>query len=183
MKSLQGHLLIAAPNLIDPNFFRTVILVVQHNAEGALGLVLNRATGTAIREAWRQVGASPCLREDVLYHGGPCEGPLMVVHSGEEGMQTAITADLFFCTEKDEVEQVINSGQGQARFFVGYAGWSAGQLENEMAVGSWLTLKATAEHVFGEDIHLWENATRQVARVAAYPNIKPSLLPRDPKMN
>ena len=63
MKSLQGQLLVAAPSLIDPNFFRTVIFLVQHSEEGALGLVLNRATGTAIREAWQQVSESVCLRE------------------------------------------------------------------------------------------------------------------------
>jgi putative transcriptional regulator len=183
MKSLQGHLLIAAPNLIDPNFFRTVILMVQHNDDGALGLVLNRPTGTAVREAWAQVGQTPCLREDVLHHGGPCEGPLMVVHTCEGVSPAALLPGLYFATEKDDVESVIGSGDGQARFFVGYAGWSAGQLENELGTGSWVTLPASAEHVFTDDIHLWENATRQVARMAAYPNIKPSLVPRDPKMN
>lgn len=183
MKSLAGQLLIAAPSLIDPNFFRTVIFMVQHNAEGALGVVLNRPTGTAIREAWEQVGQSPCLREDVLHHGGPCEGPLMVVHTCEDISNTQVKPGLYFSTEKDDVEAVINTGEGQARFFVGYAGWSAGQLESELAAGSWVTLPATAEHLFNDDIHLWENTTRQVARVAAYPNIKPKLLPRDPKMN
>lgn len=183
MKSLQGQLLIAAPSLIDPNFFRTVIFMVQHTAEGALGVVLNRPTGTAIREAWEQVGHSPCLREDVLHHGGPCEGPLMVVHTCEEISNSQVKPGLFFSTEKDDVEQVINTGEGQARFFVGYAGWSAGQLESELAAGSWVTLPATTEHLFNDDIHLWENATRQVARVQAYPNIKAKLLPRDPKMN
>jgi len=183
MNSLQGQLLIAAPSLIDPNFFRTVILMVQHNEEGALGVVLNRPTGTAIRETWKQVGDSPCLREDVLHHGGPCEGPLMVVHTCEEVTSNSVCDGMFFCTDKDAVEQVVSSGEGQARFFVGYAGWSAGQLENEMATGSWVTLLASAEHVFSEDAYLWETTTRQAARIAAYPNIKPTLVPRDPKMN
>jgi len=183
MKSLQGQLLIAAPSLIDPNFFRTVILLVQHGEEGALGLVLNRATGTTIREAWQQVSQSLCLREDVLHHGGPCEGPLMVVHTLEGVPGNEVSPGLFFCTQREDVEQVIGSGEGESRFFIGYAGWTAGQLEGELATGSWIALPPTNEHLFTDDIHLWENTTRQATRNAAYPNIKPSLLPRDPKMN
>ena len=183
MKSLQGQLLIAAPSLIDPNFFRTVVLLVQHNEEGALGLVLNRATGTAIREAWQQVSQSICLREAALNHGGPCDGPLMVVHTLADVAGSEVSPGLFFCTQREDVEQVIGSGEGEARFFIGYAGWTAGQLENEMGTGSWITLPATQEHLFNDDVFLWEQTTRQAARIAAYPNIKTNLVPRDPTMN
>ena len=183
MKSLQGHLLIAAPSLIDPNFFRTVVLMVQHDKDGALGVVLNRPMGTSIKEAWNQVGESPCLREDVLHHGGPCEGPLMVVHTCTGVSKQLIHSGLYFSTDKDDVQALLERVDGQTRFFVGYAGWTSGQLESELSTGSWITLPATAEHVFHDDVNLWENATRQVARAQAYPKLNPKIVPRDPKMN
>lgn len=183
MNSLQGQLLVAAPNLIDPNFFRTVILLVQHSKDGALGLVLNRPTQTTIREAWQQVGESACSRDGVLQHGGPCEGPLMVVHNLESAGHGEFLPNLYFSTDKDEVEQIIAHEDGDARFFVGYAGWSAGQLENELETGSWLSTPAGSEHVFHDDIMLWENAMRAIARRDAFPNLPRKLVPKDPRVN
>ena len=74
MKSLQGHLLVASPKLVDPNFFHTVVLLVQHNQEGALGLVLNRPLQTTVQEMWQEVGESQCEVDQPLHQGGPCEG-------------------------------------------------------------------------------------------------------------
>src|SRR5687768_5273835 len=81
MKSLQGQLLIASPKLFDPNFFRSVVLLVQHTDAGALGLVLNRPLEMTINDAWGQVSETPCDATGFLHQGGPCEGPLMVLHT------------------------------------------------------------------------------------------------------
>jgi len=81
MKSLQGHLLIASPTLLDPNFRKSVVLLVQHNEEGAMGLVLNRPTETKLCEAWTQVAETDCASDASLNLGGPCEGPLMALHT------------------------------------------------------------------------------------------------------
>ena len=81
MKSLQGQLLIASPKLFDPNFFRSVILLVQHGENGALGLVLNRPLEMTIANAWEQVSEMPCEATGFLHQGGPCDGPLMVLHT------------------------------------------------------------------------------------------------------
>ena len=80
MDSLQGHLLIASQDLLDPNFAQTVVLVAVHAEEGALGLILNRETTMPIRQVWTQVKESACLREGNVWHGGPVSGTLMAIH-------------------------------------------------------------------------------------------------------
>ena len=72
MNSLQGHLLIAAKSLRDPNFLRTVLLMIEHNEDGAMGLVLNRPSRLSMKEAWSEVRDTPCPINDPLFHGGPC---------------------------------------------------------------------------------------------------------------
>jgi putative transcriptional regulator len=107
----------------------------------------------------------------------------MVVHTCPGIGEAEVVPGLYFCTEKSEVEQVIQSGEGEARFFVGYAGWSPGQLEAEMSTGSWLTLPAAAELVFSEDVHLWEIIHRRITTLQSYPRLDPRLLPKDPRFN
>ena len=182
-KSLQGQLLIAAPTLQDPNFLQSVVLIVQHDEEGALGLILNRPTDMSIGEAWEQVCDTPYVSSDHLYHGGPCQGPLMVVHTHEEVSQVDVAKDVFFSTDKEHVEWLIKENLDHIRFFVGYAGWSAGQLDAEMETGSWLTLPATSEHVFSNNASLWQSLTREIALADVYDGIDPKARPIDPNMN
>ena len=110
MESLQGKLLIASTTLLDPNFYKAVLLVVQHNEDGALGLILNRPTSTTVAEAWAQVEDLPCPAQDALYMGGPCEGPLMAVHGHEYTGQIQIISDLFFSGEVDHLKWLIEQG-------------------------------------------------------------------------
>src|SRR4051812_22214559 len=98
MKSLQGQILVASPKLVDPNFFHTVVLMVQHNDEGALGLVLNRPLQTTVKEMWEQVDeGTKCGVEGALHQGGPCEGALMVVHGEETCAESEVTGGIYFC--------------------------------------------------------------------------------------
>ena len=186
MKSLQGQLLIAAPSLIDPNFFRTVILLVQHGEEGALGLVLNRATGTTIREAWQQVSQSLCLREDVLHHGGPCEGPLMVLHTGDAHAQFQTPSGISCTTNRNDIEDLVaaNIDERPLKFFVNYSGWGEGQLESEIREGAWLIAPASLDQVFsltGET--LWRRLMNRAALMKANPWLRPEQIPDDPSNN
>src|ERR1700761_360810 len=81
---LKGKVLVASAELLDPNFARSIVLIVQHDENGAMGLVLNRPLETTVAEAWTQVSAVPYPNNDTLFQGGPCEGPLMVVHREAE---------------------------------------------------------------------------------------------------
>jgi putative transcriptional regulator len=183
MPSLQGHLLVAAPTLLDPNFFRTVVLIVQHNDDGALGLVLNRPTETTVQEAMRQLEEEPGEIEGYIYQGGPCEGPLMMVHDQPGLSEMEVLPGVFFSTDKDSLEQLLQANGGQARFFVGYAGWSAGQLEGELRQGGWLVVPATPQIVFAAADIQWARLLRDVSFKALCPDIDPRLIPDDPSTN
>jgi len=107
VESLQGHLLIASPHLADPNFARTVVLMVQHSDQGALGVVLNRPTSKTVKELWKEVGDAPCHTEAPVCLGGPVSGPLMAVHTNQffaeidmviaGGPMTGIFGDIAIC--------------------------------------------------------------------------------------
>ena len=185
MHTLKGQLLIAAPSLVDPNFARTIVLMIEHDDKGALGLVLNRPTDTSLKQAWEHVSNGPCDRDELLYHGGPCEGPLMVVHSSPGVGNNEVLDGVFFSAESHQIEQLVEWDDHQpTRFFVGYAGWSAGQLEGELATGSWLTAPASQDVIFGcDDDELWDLVVKSVSRCRAHPRLKPHMVPRDPSMN
>jgi putative transcriptional regulator len=185
MSSLQGHLLVAAPKLTDPSFFRSVVLIVQHNDDGALGLVLNRPMEPTIDSVWDQVSETPCYADGHLHKGGPCDGPLMVLHTDEEHSQIEVTEGVYFTTEKDAVEQLVADPIGKPlKFFLGYAGWSAGQLEGELADNAWATTTATSDQVFLPDIEeQWEALRRLIAKAAAAEWIDPKFIPDDPSVN
>jgi putative transcriptional regulator len=183
MKSLQGHLLVASPTLVDPNFFHTVVLIVQHNDDGALGLVLNRPLQTSVKDMWQEVGDGACEVEGQLHQGGPCEGPLMVVHGEDMYAEIEVTKGLYFCTSRDRVEKLIADNSCPMKFFVAYAGWTAGQLEAELDESSWMTAPASAKVVFEGDEHLWSDLVRAISRAAVTGLVDPKRIPEDPSVN
>ncbi len=117
-------MLIASARLLDPNFNQTVILMVQHDENGALGLVLNRPLKTTVKEACEEALEIPCQIEASLYQGGPCEGPLMVLHNEESSAQIEVCPGVQFTTQREQIEWILNQGEPRARFFVGYSGWA-----------------------------------------------------------
>lgn len=184
MNSFQGQLLIASPNLADPNFARTVVLMIQHGKEGAMGLVLNRPTDTTVAEAWKQINTGDCAVEGMLYQGGPCEGPLMVLHASEPHGQMGVLRNLYFTTDREMIESlVVNHPALSMKFFVGYAGWGPDQLENEMEQGGWLILPATDEPVFTTAEDLWERLMGVVMKAGVMGQVPPDLIPDDPSVN
>jgi putative transcriptional regulator len=184
MNSLQGHLLVASPKLRDPNFFRAVVLLVQHDEQGSLGLVLNRPLDVAIRSAWKQLSTTPCEIDGHLHQGGPCEGCLMALHTDVEASDLEVLEGVQFSTTKDAIEHLVSHGGGRnVRLFVGYAGWSPGQLECELAEGSWLTIPATLDRVFNPQVHAWELLLRTIGREALLQVMDPKIVPDDPSVN
>ena len=180
MESLQGHFLIASPRLTDPNFARTVVLMVQHGEEGALGLVINRPLETSVEEVCNKVLETPCAAEGVLYQGGPCEGPLMVVHTHGSRSDMEVRPGVHFSTERESIEWLLRYNEAPIKYFVGYAGWAAGQLEAEMETGSWITLPASEDQVFAGDEELWSKLLA-IATLGKY--IDPDRIPDDPSLN
>jgi putative transcriptional regulator len=183
MESLKGQFLIASTHLRDPNFFRTVVLMVQHDKHGAMGLVLNRPTEMTIKDAWEQVSDSPCEREDRLYSGGPCEGVLAVVHTQSDASEIEVLPGIHFAATADNVSRLAMGGGATARFFVGYAGWAPGQLENEVNAGAWLSAPATQARIFEDGQNLWRSLIKEISWAAVAAGLNPKVVPTDPSMN
>jgi putative transcriptional regulator len=185
MASLQGRLLIASQDLLDPNFARTVVLVAVHGDEGALGLIVNRESNMPLKQLWGQVSQSPCLREGNVRQGGPVAGTLMALHDQRPLANLVVTDELFLATEISAMEVLAATEEGQAIFYVGHSGWGPGQLENELAEGSWLVLPATSENVFGQldTLAAWKEAMTEFGRRQVQSVVPIRHVPQDPRLN
>ena len=163
---LAGQLLIAMPQLSDPNFARAVVYVCAHTADGAMGLVINRALdGVSFPELLDQLGipAGPGAEQIRIYFGGPVEaGRGFVLHSTDYVHESTLMVDKGVAlTATVDVLRAISSGTGPhaALLALGYAGWNAGQLDAEILDNSWLTLAAEPDLLFGGDPDgKWERA-------------------------
>jgi putative transcriptional regulator len=182
MESLEGQLLLASPQLLDPNFVRTVLLLVEHGDEGALGLVLNRPTGKTVQELWKQVGEAPCESQNPIHLGGPVSGPLMALHTIGDLADMEIIEGVFFAAKKLNLDALVRQESG-FKIFVGHAGWGPGQLEGEIEQGAWKAIPAHVEDIFDAGDDLWQ---RLIQRALA--GVLPEMLhlkhvPPDPSLN
>jgi putative transcriptional regulator len=180
MESLRGRLLISSGGLYDPNFRHTVILVGVHNADGALGVILNQALEVTVQEALPSLSAL-VPPEEPLFCGGPVQpagAVLLAELAHPELADILVFGSIGFLV--GEVEAGIESNIVRARVFAGYSGWGAGQLESEMAVDSWIIDPAREDDVFTDapDL-LWSKVLkRKGPEYAAL-----SRMPYDPSMN
>jgi putative transcriptional regulator len=181
--SLEGQFLVASRELLDPNFARAVVLLVQHSEEGAMGLVVNRPTKTTLDEAWKQVSEAPCPMSGLIYLGGPCRGPLMALHADAEQSEIEVVAGLHFSADPDKIEALIEQAEDQSRFFIGFAGWGPGQLEAEMSQDSWHTVPATPEQLFDAPHDLWLKIMRQISNSQMIEVLNIKHVPADPSLN
>ncbi len=183
-ESLRGRLLVATPGLVDRNFFRTVVLVVEHTHEGAAGLVLNRPSETQLSEGpledWSELAAEPPL----VFVGGPVspDAAVCLARTAPEaeppGWQPVIggLGVLDLTRELEEVGPTVD----RIRVFAGYAGWGGGQLETELEEGSWYVVDADPEDALTSmPGALWRFVLRrQPGKLSLVANF-----PADPSMN
>lgn len=149
LPSLAGQLLVAAPDLEDPNFRDTVVYLVHHDQSGAMGLVLNRVLGAGpLGEMLEGLGLpsnGPPDLELRVHYGGPVEPARgFMLHSPDyRGADTVVLSDLAALTLSPAILQDIAAGKGPKRslFALGYAGWAPEQLERELAAGAWFVVE------------------------------------------
>jgi putative transcriptional regulator len=182
MRTLQAHLLLASPKLRDPNFAKTVILMVSHDESGALGLVLNRPLEVKLKSAWELISPIPCELDTSLHHGGPCEGPLMVLHNQSDLSEREILPGVHLSAGKQSIEQLVHRRVEGAHFFVGHSGWSPGQLESELQEQAWVPVPATTERIFSAEPDSWRDLMKVVA-LSLQTGISPDKIPDDPSVN
>ena len=179
-ESLRGKLLIASPALQDPNFARTVVLITEHNDEGAMGVVLNRPSETAVAEVTPEL--EPVAEDGPIFIGGPVQPQALVVLAEFADPAAAawiVAADVGFVaaeTDRDELESAVRRGRGYA----GYSGWGAGQLEAELSEEAWIVEAPLPAELFPDDPEdLWHDVLArkggQYALIAR--------MPEDPSLN
>lgn len=179
-QTLAGQLLIALPALSDPNFARSVTLICQHDADGAMGVVVNRPSEYTLGEVFRQMGiesGDAALNARQVVSGGPVHPERgFVLHDGGRGWDSslAIGDGLYVTTSRDVLEAMARGeGPDSAMVALGCAGWGAGQLEHELRENSWLTAPADAELLFGLPLDArWQGAAGRIgvdmSRMADY---------------
>ena len=152
-----------------------------------MGLVLNRPTPLAVCEALRHSdaeGDTECGTEEVLYQGGPCEGPLMALHGDKELAQDEVLQGVYLATDKHLIGPVLAGAVTPAKFYAGYAGWGEGQLEGEIAAGAWVLSPTPSRRlIFEPGPDLWVGLTRLRKAGEMLRGFDPKILPRDPSMN
>lgn len=153
--SLKNHFLIAMPSLHDPNFSRSVTLVCEHDAQGAVGVVINHPTGLTLADLFEQLkidNAPAELGRTPVMAGGPVNpenGFILHRPLGQWDASLAINDDIGLTTSVDILQALAdNRGPDKVIVALGYAGWSAGQLEQELAANAWLTHPADHDMLF-----------------------------------
>lgn len=179
--SLSGRLLVATPGVLeDDNFRRTVVLLLEHSENGALGVILNRPSATRVDEpfpGWDAVCAEP----PQLFKGGPVQQGMIIAlgrpRDGvdpEEGWQPVVDGGRLGTVDLRKAAWELAPSFESIRVFAGYSGWSSGQLENEIRLGAWIVVDAQPWDAFHNDpAHLWAAVLRRqggkLAMFANYP--------------
>jgi putative transcriptional regulator len=182
MKSLAGKFLVASPHLEDPNFRRTIVYMIKHDEDEALGFIINRPTKLRIRELLEQDHQVPDERNFPIYSGGPVTGPLMALHDAFD-LTDDFQSDLAVSIEKQTIVELLERSENQVRIFYGYSGWGPGQLEQELEMGGWLVAEATSDRVFAKQEDLWEAVIIEIGRDIMATGIDKGRIPIDPSFN
>lgn len=169
---LAGRMIVAAAKLLDPNFTHTVIYLLEHNAKGAVGLIINRVIGEGnLNHLLKGFGLIPSEGERYvrLHFGGPVStGSVFILHSPDfKAASTSRAPGGLAMTSDQTILDALARGEGPTRMkvMIGYSGWGPGQLKKEIARGDWLNVPADADFVFdasGSDVDQW-NAARDRA--------------------
>jgi putative transcriptional regulator len=177
-ESLRGKLLVASPALVDPNFARTVVFITEHNDEGAMGIVLDRPSDTAVEAVVPQL--AEIAGSEPVYVGGPVQPEAIVLlaeFSDPEAAAWIVVADVGLASadvDLDELAAAVRRG----RVYAGYSGWGPGQLEAEMEIDSWIVEAPLPKELFPDDPStLWRDVLARkggqyalIARMPADPS-------------
>jgi putative transcriptional regulator len=181
-KPEKGKVLISEPFLMDPNFKRSIVLLGEHNESGTVGFILNKPTNLKLSQ----------LVEDFpefdapVYFGGPVQiNTMQFIHKAGDIIDgsTRIIDGLYWGGSYEVLKLLIESNQvdpADFRFFIGYSGWSPGQLESELKINSWIVASATTENIFSEEPDkLWGDILKKMGKKFAIL----ASFPEDPSVN
>ncbi len=180
MESVRGQLLIAGPALLDPNFRRTVVLVVEHTPEGALGLVLNRPSESTVGEAVPELDGL-LEPDEQIFIGGPVQpsGVIVLAQFADPDPAAVLSFDNVGLLHTDASLEDPPDVLG-ARAFAGHSGWGPGQLDAELEQGGWILEPASAQDAFSPEPQLlWSDVLSR--KGGSYALV--ARMPPDPSLN
>ena len=183
IETIQGQALVASPFLMDENFHRTVVYIVRHNEEGAYGLIVNRPLNIPVSALLQQVLEESVDNDQPIYHGGPVEGEVVVIHERPTPDVELNEPGVYLTSDKEDFVAICQQSTSRYRVFSGYAGWRAGQLEDELKQGGWLVWKISKEEIFADCDEIWQTAVRQIGHSILTDSLKVPHLPSDPSVN
>lgn len=157
--NLAGSLLLAHPKLQDPNFARAVVLMSLHNGEGAMGVILNRSLDKTLADLGPEFRGTELAKVPV-YCGGPVSPEQLILVAWQTSSSDG-TFKLYFGVDPDKLRELMAGSELEVRAFLGYSGWSGGQLEMEMARETWLVSPVPADLLADFDgADLWRQVVR-----------------------
>jgi putative transcriptional regulator len=167
---LTNQFLISMPNLKDPNFEKSVTYICAHNEEGAMGIVINKPLNINLGEIFEQMDITtdvPDANNQKVFHGGPVhtDRGFILHHASKEWASSIVVSDeLCVTTSKDILEAIANgNGPDESLIALGYAGWSGGQLEQELMDNAWLNGPANLEIIFNTSSeNCWQSAANSM---------------------
>ncbi len=180
MESLRGKLLIATPQLVDPHFARTVVLITEHGEEGAMGIVLNRPSEASVSEVVPAL--VPVAGQGSVFVGGPVQPNALVMlgeFSNPEMAAWIVVADVGLVSAQSEIDELPDAVR-RGRLYAGFSGWGAGQLEDEIEEDAWIIEAPIPAELFPEDPNaLWSDVLSRMGGEYALV----ARMPDDPSMN
>lgn len=171
MTSSAGKLLIAIPELPDSNFYRTVVFVIEHSDEGAMGVILNRPTNVKLSELWEKLHFdSDVTSGDAVHLGGPVEGPVLALHDQLRISDVEVIEQVFMTMNGERLNELVMENKGRMKVFSGYSGWGPGQLEMEIESGGWLLTDAKPADIFDSSESMWKRVCEQFGQEIMFPS-------------
>jgi len=161
--SLQNNFLIAMPQMHDANFSGAITYICEHNEHGAMGVIINRPADLNLDEVLKQLDISMQVDNQPIYAGGPVQGERgFIIHTGSPNWESSMRVSPTIClTTSRDILEAIGDGKGPKQYLLalGYAGWSEGQLEQELKENIWLTCRANHQVLFNTpDTEKFESA-------------------------
>ena len=161
MHLLKNHIIISMPHMNDPFFFKSVVLICDHNSHGSMGVILNKKLDQ--KKSNPEYGLETLSNEKVIFFGGPVMVNFTLLLHDEKKLENTsykISENLFLSNNGFNNNKIRISNK---KFISGYAGWSKGQLENEIKNGDWIVQKAKNDLIFETDCEkIWNNAMKSL---------------------
>lgn len=181
---LKGKLLVATEATTAP-FSKAVVLMLQDDAQGTFGVILNQPADEQLKQRWRQMSRSPEHVSAQLIQGGPFDGPVFAIHKFQSLGEVELPGDIFLSVNAETIQQLFEQSPEHYRIFLGIAGWNPAQLDSEIRDGFWHVVDCDPDDIFEDPQWLWERSMFRYGEQLLCETLGITIdnLPLDPSLN